>query len=230
MKKTFVAPIVILISFIGMTWSSCEVIENVLSDAEVAQGLKEALRVGTDTAVYQGNRIDGFFANELIKIAMPPEAAPILDVVTLIGGQGVIDNVVLKLNRAAEEAAIEATPIFVDAITNLTITDALTILNGNETAATDYLNVNTSAGIHTAFQPKIEDALTSVGAQQAWGSLTTTYNNLGLFEPVNADLADYTTGKAKDGLFHLVGEEEKLIRQDASHRVNDILQRVFGEQ
>lgn len=230
MKKNFVAPIVILISLIGMTWSSCEVIENVLSDAEVAEGLKEALRVGTDTAVYNGSKENGYFGNALIKILLPPEADPILQAVNLIGGQGVVDNVVLKLNKAAEEAAVEATPIFVDAITNLTITDALTILNGNETAATDYLNTNTSVGIHSAFEPKIENALSSVGAQQAWESLIGAYNQIPLLDPVNADLANYTTGKAKDGLFHLVGEEEKLIRQDASHRVNDILQRVFGEQ
>ena len=115
-----------------------------------------------------------------------------------------------------------------DAITNLTITDALTILNGSETAATDYLNTNTSAGIHTLYQPKIEDALTSVGAQQAWTELTGLYNQIPLVTPVNSDLAAYTTGKAKDGLFHLVGEDEKLIRTDATHRVNEILQNVFG--
>jgi hypothetical protein len=229
MSKNLVAPFVLTLAFIGMTWSSCEVIDSVLSDAEIADGLKEALRVGTDTAVYNGNKSNGFFANEIIKILMPPEGQVIVDAISLIpGGAGLVDEVVLKLNRAAEEAAVEATPIFVDAITNLTITDALTILNGSETAATEYLNTNTSAGIHTLFQPKIETALTSVGAQQAWTELTGLYNQIPLLEPVNSDLANYTTGKAKDGLFHLVGEEEKLIRTDATHRVNDILQNVFG--
>jgi hypothetical protein len=230
MKKLLV-PIILLVAFMGMTWSSCEVIDDVLSDAEVAEGLKEALRVGTDTAVFQGNRTNGYFGNELIKILMPPEGQAIVDVINLIpGGNALVDEVVLKLNRAAEEAAVEATPIFVDAITNLTITDALTILNGSETAATEYLNTNTTPGILTAYQPKIENALTSVGAQQAWGELTQLYNQIPLLEPINTDLAEYTTVEAKEGLFHLVGEEEKLIRQDASHRVNDILQNVFGEQ
>jgi hypothetical protein len=229
MKKSFLAPIIIVCAFVGMTWSSCEVIDSVLSDAQVADGLKEALRVGTDTAVYNGNKSNGYFGNELIKILMPSEGQAIIDVISLIpGGTGLVDEVVLKLNRAAEEAAVEATPIFVDAITNLTITDALNILNGSETAATDYLNTNTSVGIQALYQPKIEDALTSVGAQQAWTELTGLYNQIPLVSPINSDLADYTTGKAKDGLFYLVGEEEKLIRTDATHRVNDILQNIFG--
>jgi hypothetical protein len=228
-KNNIITPIIILSIVLGMTWSSCEVIDSVLSDAQVADGLKEALRVGTDTAVYNGNKSNGYFGNELIKILMPSEGQAIIDVISLIpGGTGLVDEVVLKLNRAAEEAAVEATPIFVDAITNLTITDALNILNGSETAATDYLNTNTSAGIHALYQPKIEDALTSVGAQQAWTELIGLYNQIPLVSPVNSDLADYTTGKAKDGLFHLVGEEEKLIRTDATHRVNEILQNVFG--
>lgn len=231
MRKRFIAPLFILTAFIGMTWSSCEVIDSVLSDAQIADGLKEALRVGTDTAVYNGNKSNGYFGNALIKILMPPEGQAIIDLISVIpGGADLVDEVVLKLNRAAEEAAVEATPIFVDAITNLTITDALSILNGSETAATEYLNTNTSTGIHSLFQPKIETALTTVGAQQAWTELTGLYNQIPFVTPVNSDLADYTTGKAKDGLFHLVGEEEKLIRTDATHQVNDILQNVFGGQ
>lgn len=231
MTKKLITPLLIVSAFMGMTWSSCEVIDSVLSDAQIADGLKEALRVSTDTAVYNGNKSNGYFGNELIKILMPPEGQAIIDVINLIpGGDGLVDQVVLKLNRAAEEAAVEATPIFVDAITNLTITDALTILNGSETAATEYLNTNTTPGILSAYQPKIENALTTVGAQQAWGELTQLYNQIPLLEPVNTDLAEYTTIEAKDGLFHLLGEEEKLIRTDATHRVNAILEDVFGGQ
>ena len=231
MRKRLIAPVVILSAFIGMTWSSCEVIDEIMSDGQIATGLKEALRVGTDTAVFNGNKTNGYFGNELIKILMPPEGQVIVDAINLIpGGDVLVDEVVLKLNRAAEEAALEATPILVDAITNLTITDALSILNGSETAATEYLNTNTTPGILSAYQPKIENALTSVGAQQAWGELTQLYNQIQLLEPVNSDLAEYTTIEAKDGLFHLLGEEEKLIRTDASHQVNDILRNVFGDQ
>ena len=231
MKLRIITPFILLSAFLAMTWSSCEVIEDVLSDEEIAQGLKEALRVGTDTAVFQGNKLNGYFGNNMIKIFLPPEGDAIVDVISLIpGGQVLVDEVVLKLNRAAEEAAVEATPIFLDAITNLTISDALVILNGNETAATEYLNTNTSLGIISAYQPKIENALTTVGAQQVWGELTQLYNQIPLpLDPVNPDLAEYTTIKAKDGLFHLVGEEEKLIRANASHRVTDILKNVFGE-
>lgn len=231
MRKRLIAPVLVLCALIGMTWSSCEVIDEIMSDGQIATGLKEALRVSTDTAVYNGSKSNGYFGNELIKILMPPEGQVIVDAINLIpGGDVLVDEVVLKLNRAAEEAAVEATPILVDAITNLTISDALSILNGSETAATEYLNTNTTPGILSAYQPKIENALTSVGAQQAWGELTQLYNQIPLLEPVNSDLAEYTTVEAKDGLFHLLGEEEKLIRTDASHQVNDILRNVFGEQ
>lgn len=229
MKRKLIVPLFVLTAFCGVTWTSCDVIDSVLSDGEIAEGLKEALRVGTDTAVFKGSAFDGYFGNALIKILMPPEGQPIVDAIGLIpGGQGLVDGVVMKLNRAAEEAATEATPIFVDAITNLTITDALGILNGHDRSATEYLNTQTSDGIHTAFKPKIETALTSVGAQQAWTELTGLYNAIPFITPVNADLADYTTTKAKDGLFHLVGNEEELIREDPVHRVNEILENVFG--
>lgn len=229
MKKKLIAPLVILTAFLGLMWQSCDVIDSVLSDAEIAEGLKEALRVGTDTAVFKGSALDGYFGNSLIKILMPPEGQVIVDAVGLIpGGQALVDGVVLKLNRAAEEAATEATPIFVDAITNLTITDALGILNGHDRSATEYLDNQTSAQIISTYQPKIETALSSVGAQQAWGELTGLYNSIPFVSPVNTDLAEYTTIEAKEGLVHLVGNEEELIRQDPVHRVNEILTNVFG--
>jgi hypothetical protein len=230
--KNVIASLVFVAGVFSFT--SCdEILNNIpLSDAQIVEGLKEALKVGSDTAVYQGNKLDGYFGNELIKILLPPEAEPIMNVIGQVpGGQALVDEVILKMNRAAEQAAIEATPILIDAITGMTITDGLTILNGNDDAATMYLKGATQPAINTAFRPYVLDALQSVGAQSAWATLTTNYNTIAPFigQPtVNTDLTDYTTGKATDGLFVLVAGEEKKIRTDVSHQVNDILQTVFG--
>lgn len=221
---------------LGMTvsLSSCDEILDYLqlSDAEVAQALKEALTVGTDTSVSRGSALNGYFGNEIIKILLPPEAQPILSVINQVpGGQSLLNEVVLKVNRAAEQAAVQATPIFVNAITSITIADAMGILNGNDDAATLYLKGATQEEIITAFRPHIVSSLESVGAQSAWQTLTSNYNTVAPFlgQPtVNTDLADHTTRKATDGLFVMVAEEEAKIRNDVSHRVSDLLQRVFG--
>lgn len=232
MLKNIIASIVFVAGVFSFT--SCdEILDNIpLSDTQIVEGLKEALKVGSDTAVYQGNKLNGYFGNELIKILLPPEAEPIMNVIGQVpGGQALVDEVILKMNRAAEQAAIEATPILIDAITGMTITDGLTILNGNDDAATMYLKGATQPAINTAFRPYVLDALQTVGAQSAWATLTTNYNTIAPFigQPtVNTDLTDYTTGKATDGLFVLVAGEEKKIRNDVSHQVNDILQTVFG--
>jgi len=232
MLKNIVASLVFVAGVFSFT--SCdEILDNIpLSNLQIVEGLKEALKVGSDTAVYQGNKLNGYFGNALIKILLPPEAEPIMNVIGQVpGGQALVDEVVLKMNRAAEQAAIEATPILVNAITGMTITDGLTILNGNDDAATMYLKGATQPEINAAFRPYVLDALESVGAQSAWSTLTTNYNTIAPFigQPtVNSDLTDYTTGKATDGLFVLVADEEKKIRTDVSHQVNDILRNVFG--
>jgi len=201
-----------------------------LTEAEVAEGLREALKVGTDTAVAQGSKQDGYFMNQAIKVLLPEEAKPLLDAVSLVPAlQPLIDNLILKLNRAAEAAAPKAKDIFIDAILAITIDDAFAILNGNNDAATQYLMGKTFTSLYGLFKPDIETALTSVGAQQAWTEVIDVYNTVPLVDPVNADLADHTTNKGLDGLFHLVAEEEGKIRTDASHRVNDVLEKVFGE-
>ena len=147
----------------------------------------------------------------------------------LRGANALLDELEKKLNRAAEEAADEARPIFIDAITQITIDDAFSILNGSNDAATLYLEGKTAAQLYTAFKPDIENALTMVGAQQAWNEVIDLYNTVPFVTPVNADLADHTTNRALDGLFHLVAEEETKIRTDASHQVNETLQKVFGD-
>ncbi len=201
----------------------------ILGDDDIAAALKEALNVGTDTAVTKTSVVDGYFLNPDISILFPQEAGIVQTVVGAIpGGDLLIDDLVLKLNRAAEDASIKAKPIFQDAITGITFGDAVSILNGADTAATNYLRVNTFTDLYTAFKPDIQTSLESVGAQQIWGDVIDLYNSIPFTDDVNTDLADYTTNKGLDGLFILVGQEEFKIRNDVEHRVSDLLESVFG--
>lgn len=212
-----------------IAFSSCEE-ENTLSESEVVAGLKEALKVGTDNSVEQTSKTDGYFGNAAIKIFFPEEAQQIKTAVEAIPfvGKPAVDELIKKLNRAAEDAATEAKPIFIDAITNITIQDGFDILFGADTAATYYLRKNTFDQLKSAFSPKIGASLDKVKANDAWSEVTTLYNTVST-DPVNTDLTDYTTTKALDGLFVIVGEEEKKIRENPAARVTDILQKVFSE-
>ena len=210
---------------------SCEDIniDDLLSDGDVAAALREALTIGTDTAVTKGSAIDGYFANPDIKILFPEEAAVVESVVGVIpGGDVLIDEFIQSVNRAAEDAADEATPIIKDAIVNITFDDAMTILNGTDTAATNYLRLKTFSDLYTAFKPDIQNSLEGVGAQQAWEEVIDLYNTIPFVEDVNTDLADYSTNKGLDGLFILLGQEEGKIRTDVEHQVTSLLQEVFG--
>lgn len=210
---------------------SCEDIklDDLLSDGDVAAALREALTIGTDTAVTKGSAIDGYFANPDIKILFPEEASVVQTVVEVIpGGDILIDEFIQSVNRAAEDAADEATPIIKDAIVNITFDDAMTILNGTDTAATNYLRLKTFSDLYTAFKPDIQNSLEGVGAQQAWEEVIDLYNTIPFVEDVNTDLADYSTNKGLDGLFILLGQEEGKIRTDVEHQVTSLLQEVFG--
>ena len=223
----------LLITF-SLLASSCDEftlgdLTSVLTEEEVVAGLKEALNVGTDTAVFKGNALDGYFLNPKIKIPFPEEASIVKTVVESVpGGSLLVDEFIKQLNRAAEDAAEKATPIFKDAILSITFTDAFNILNGVDTAATNYLRNQTFSSLYSAFKPDIENSLSAVGAQVAWENIIDVYNSIPFTDPVSADLADYTTNKGLNGLFILVGEEEVRIRNEASHQVTDILQKVFG--
>lgn len=219
-----------ILTVLALVFSFFSCNKSELSADEVIQGLKEALKVGTENSVNVADKTDGYFANALIKIVFPEEAQVVADVVSAIPiiGQGYIDQVVLKMNRAAENAADKAKPIFIDAILGINFTDAMSILQGPDDAATQYLKSATSAQLKTAFKPDIQTSLDQVGASSAWETVMTTYNSIQPGQPVNTDLADYTTGKAIDGLFVLLGQEEAKIRKDPAARITDILQRVFG--
>jgi Protein of unknown function (DUF4197) len=214
---------------------ACEGLDSGLTDAEIVSGLKEALEVGTDTSSTRLHAQDGYYGNPKVKIPFPSNVQYVADALMnfhLLGqpvGATAVNALILKLNRAAEGAADKAKPIFLSAITNMTVTDGLTILMGNDTAATSYLKGQTYTDLKTAFKPDIETSLNQVGAQAAWNDVTNYYNLIST-NPVNTDLADHTTGKALDGLFVLIAEEELKIRTDVSYRISDLLKKVFAEQ
>ncbi len=212
-------------------FTSCDELslDDLTSDPDIAAALKEALTVGTDTAVSNGSSLNGYFNDPEIKILFPEEANVVMTVVGAIpGGDALIDDFVESLNRAAEDAADKATPIFKDAILDITFDDAVSILDGADTAATNYLRVHTFSELYDTFKPDIQESLENVGAQALWEEVMDLYNSIPLVEDVNTDLADYATNKGLDGLFILVGREEEKIRNDVNHQVSDLLQEVFG--
>lgn len=202
-----------------------------LSEEEIVAGLKEALKVGTDTTVRHLNRIDGYYGDTLIRILFPEEAWKLKSAIeALPGGPQLIQDVVLKMNRAAEEAAAEAKPIFWEAITALTIQEGMRILKGDSVAATTYLRTHTEDSLYTRYKPKIQAAMEEVGAQQAWEYLVDLYNGLPttLTPLENRDLAAHVTQRALYGLFLKVGQHETKIRRDTRYRVTELLQKVFA--
>lgn len=214
--------------FLGCTTTG--VLEDSLSTDDIIKGLKEALNVGSINSVVAVNKLDGYFGNPLLKIPFPPEVANVETTLRSVGLGNLVDNAVLAINRAAEDAAIKAKPIFLDAITNMTFDDALKILKGDTIAATTYLKSKTFTNLTTAFKPSIQSSLDKVDATKYWTDLTTAYNKIPFVKPINTDLAAYVTGKALDGLFLLVSKEEVKIRKDPVARVSDILKKVFAKQ
>lgn len=205
-----------------------------LSEEDVANGLREALKVGTQNSVSVASQTNGYFGNDLIRIPWPQEAAGAYNFISnnMSSVKDLLDEVVLLMNRGAENAADKAGPIFIDAITSITIYDAWDILNGADDAATQYLSDRTFDSLHASFKPDIHNALETVGAATLWSNITTAYNPIANitpgYEPINTDLAEYTTQKALEGLFYLISEEELKIRTDPVARVSDLLKKVFG--
>jgi hypothetical protein len=213
-----------------------------LTENEVASGLKEALRVGTDSAAAHLGASNGYYGDELVKILLPKEADIIVKNASKIpGGEKVIEDVVMHINRAAEDAAKEAGPVFWCAIREMSITDAFTILKGEDNAATNYLKQNTYDKLFELYNPKIQASLdkeiaAGISPNISWQTLTKKWNQIadnpfgkmaGL-NTVNVDLDAYLTEQALNGLFIKIAEEEALIRKDPMARVNTLLERVFG--
>lgn len=205
-------------------------LEQPLTTAEVGEGLKEALIKGISNGSDLASRVDGYFKNPKIKIPFPPEAKKVEDKLRQLGFDKDVDRFIMTLNRGAEEAAKEAKPIFVTAIKSMTIQDAWGILKGEPDAATQYLKRTTSIQLREKFKPVIKDALTKVNATKYYGDIVNTYNQVPFVQDVNPNLDDYATDKAMEGLFLLISEEERKIREDPLARTTDLLKRVFRAQ
>jgi hypothetical protein len=201
---------------------------NPLSNEEVIKGLKEALTVGTNSSTLSASKVDGYLKNPALFIPFPPEAQKMRQKLIDLGMQGKVNEFETSLNRAAEEATKKAAPIFINAITNMSIQDGFTILKGGDTAATNYLRNKTYNSLFETFKPTVKEAIQKVEVTKYWNPLVTAYNKIPLVEKFNPDLDSYVTHLATQGLFKLVKEEEAKIRKDPMARVNDILKRVFG--
>jgi hypothetical protein len=202
-----------------------------LTSGEVASGLREALVVGTGKAVDFAGVTDGFYKNPALFIPFPEEAEKIKSTAMTLGLGSQVTKFEETLNRAAEEAVKEAKPIFVKAITSMSIEDAFALLKGGDNAATNYLRSKTTAELNAAFQPKVENAVDQVELTKFWDPLAKAYNTATTFtggEAINPDLTRYVTENAIEGLFTLIATEEANIRENPAARVNDLLQRVFG--
>jgi len=201
-----------------------------LSTAEVSAGLKEALEKGASKGSDLVSQVDGYYQNAEIKIPFPPEIKNVETRLRQIGMGSEVDKFVLALNRAAEDAAKEAKPVFISAIKQMTIQDAYAILQGEQDAATQYLKRTTSDQLAVKFKPIVQNSLNKVNATQYYHNLITSYNKIPLVKKLNPDLDAYATEKAMDGLFLMVAKEEKSIRQDPLARTSDLLRKVFGQQ
>ena len=235
MKKTMVS--LALISLLNVALVEQSYAQNIpsslinLSQDKVAKGLKEALENGIDKQVVKLTQKDGFFKNDLVKILLPKEVQKVDQTLRKMGMGNIADQGLLVLNRAAEEAVKEATPIFIDAVKNISFNDAKNILLGNEHAATDYLQQATSKNLHSKFFPVIQSSLENVGADQIWNTIFTNYNALPLVTPVNTDITSYVTEQTMSGVFKMIAVEERNIRSNmGDSRSSSLLKDVFGSQ
>ena len=199
-----------------------------LTNSEVIRGLKQALEIGAKKAASKASRINGYYKNPLIFIPFPPEAKKAKAVAESIGMRNQVDKFVKTLNRAAEEAAKEAAPIFLNAIKSMTIQDGFKILKGSNNAATTYLRKKTTRPLKNKFKPIVRRAINKVQVTKYWNPIAKNYNRMPMVQKVNPDLDAYVTDRALKGLFKLIAQEEKKIRKDPAARVTDLLRRVFG--
>ncbi|KAA9340576.1 DUF4197 domain-containing protein [Adhaeribacter soli] len=201
-----------------------------LTEAEVANGLKEALIQGTSKGTAQASQTNGYYGNSLIRIPFPPEIQKVETTLRNMGMGSEVDKFVVSLNRAAEDAATSAKPIFISAIKSLTIRDVWNILRGEKDAATQYLKRTTTPQLTASFKPIIQKSLDKVNATKHYGTIITAYNKVPLVQKVNPDLNAYATDKAIAGLFTLVAQEEANIRENPIARTTELLKRVFGSK
>jgi hypothetical protein len=200
-----------------------------LSSDEIVSGLKEALTLGAQKSADRLSAADGFFKDAVVKILMPEQARNVEKTLRSVGMGKLVDDAILSMNRAAEDASKSAAPIFVNAVKRMTVQDGLSILRGADTAATGYLRKTTSPELTAAFHPVIDSSLQKTGATKYWKEVFEAYNKLPTtFNKVNPDLSGFVTQKAMDGIFYYVAQEEKKIRKDPAAQVTDLLKKVFG--
>ena len=224
---------------IVFNFTACAELQNVinelpqggtLSNADIAAGLRQALDFGIDKQVSKLTQKDGFYKNELVKILLPEELQKVDKALRNVGLGSLADSGLKALNRAAEDAVKEATPIFVSAVKDITFTDAKNILLGDDSAATNYLTTKTQTALYDKFRPVIQNSFSKVGADQIWTNLITKYNTLPLTNNVNPDLTDYVTSEALECVYTMIALEEKEIRNKMSSRSTDLLKKVFALQ
>jgi len=199
-----------------------------LSSDDVAKGLKDALTRGADNSALSLNKKNAYFMNNVIKILMPPDAQNAEKTLRSAGFGYMVDSAIVSMNRGAEDAAIASKPIFESAVTHMTITDAMNILKGPNDAATQYLRKTTYDSLYAKFKPIIQASLNKVGATKYWADVFNKYNKIPFVKKVNPDLVSYVTGKALDGLFYAIAQEELKIRTNPAAQVDDLLKEVFG--
>ena len=227
--------------FLIITLSSCaelqQVVNNLpqgggfgITNVEIASALREALDKGIDKQVSKLTLKDGFYRNQLVKILLPEELQKVDKALRDIGLSSLADEGLKMMNRAAEDAVKEATPIFVNAVKQITFNDAKNILLGSDNAATQYLQQRTKVELYQKFSPVIKNSFSKVGADQIWSNIINKYNSIPFTNDVNPDLTDYVTGEALEGVYTMISVEEKEIRTKVSARTTDLLRRVFALQ
>jgi len=246
MRRRVIGLMLIMFVFAGcaevMTVLQTVAESGTLTETDVINGLKEALVVGAKNSSGTLSATNGYYNDRAVKILLPDEAKVIVDNISKIpGGEKLVEDVIISINRAAEDAAKDAAPIFINSVRQMTITDAFNILKGTDNAATQYLKKTTFNELYTLYKPKIEastqkDIIGTVSTKESWEALTGKWNSfaksfagqLAGFKVVNTDLDDFLTKKALDGMFLKIEGEELKIRKNASARVSPILQKVFG--
>ena len=222
-----------------LTFTSCAELQTIagqlpqgygVSDAEIGNGLRQALQFGIEKEVTKLAEQDGFFKNELIRIGLPPELQKVDKTLRDVGLSSLADEGLKVLNRAAEDAVQEAIPIFTDAVKGISFNDARNILLGQDNSATLYLTGKTKQPLYEKFNPIITSSLSKVGATEVWSNIISKYNSLPLTSKVNPDLPDYVTNEALEGVYLMIAEEEKDIRNNVVSRTTDLLRRVFSLQ
>lgn len=227
--------ILLLITF-PLVFSSCEILSqlptiagNGVTEAEAGQGIKEALGQGLVTAVLNLNKTDGFFGNQFYKLLLPPEVQKVENTLRSLGLGKIADKAILQINRGAEDAVGFAKPIFIDAIKQMTIADAINIIRGPKDGATNYFREKTNAALVQAFSPVVKNSLDKVEATKYYGDLVNTYNSFPTTRnKINPDLTAYVVGKTTDALFDQIAKEELAIRENPVKRTTEILKKVFG--